>query len=306
MDRRESNYKHDSSLNNASSQQTRSSRNANLYREVYGKYDTNDNLPLEDNTQKIDMVKLRELVSSSKSSNIPKKEEVIKEDLNILEQRKRRIDEQKLYDINEILEKAKYENSKLKDNRKPTLKPRKDLLATLESTELSLDDINEAKRIYEETTIKDGIEEKLTITREIKIKDIEEVKNKDDNISMMDTNSLSLDLFEDLKPTENTITTKPINEEEVEIKKVISTIKSDIHSSDTTDIDIIKNTSINSNNDFFTSSYNFSESDFADSEDDFFDKPKKGGFFKIFFLCFVIIALKAVIVYFVINYGLGI
>ena len=306
MDRRESNYKHDSSLNNASSQQTRSSRNANLYREVYGKYDTNDNLPLEDNTQKIDMVKLRELVSSSKSSNIPKKEEVIKEDLNILEQRKRRIDEQKLYDINEILEKAKYENSKLKDNRKPTLKPRKDLLATLESTELSLDDINEAKRIYEETTIKDGIEEKLTITREIKIKDIEEVKNKDDNISMMDTNSLSLDLFEDLKPTENTITTKPINEEEVEIKKVISTIKSDIHSSDTTDIDIIKNTSINSNNDFFTSSYNFSESDFADSEDDFFDKPKKGGFFKTFFLCFVIIALIAVIVYFVINDGLGI
>ena len=172
MDRRESNYKRDTSLNNASSQQTRSSRNANLYREVYGKYDSNDNLPLEDNTQKIDMVKLRELVSSSKSSNIPKKEEVIKEDLNILEQRKRRIDEQKLYDINEILEKAKYENSKLKDNRKPTLKPRKDLLATLESTELSLDDINEAKRIYEETTIKDGIEEKLTITREIKIKDI--------------------------------------------------------------------------------------------------------------------------------------
>ena len=122
----------------------------------------------------------------------------------------------------------------------------------------------------------------------------------------MDTNSLSLDLFDDLKPTENTITTKPIKEEEVEIKKVISTIKSDIHSSDTTDIDIIKNTSTGSNNDFFTSSYNFSESDFADSEDDFFDKPKKGGFFKIFFLCFIIIALIAVIVYFVINYGLGI
>jgi 16S rRNA G527 N7-methylase RsmG len=79
------------------------------------------------------------------NDRISKEEYQIKESLNILEQRKRCIDEQKLYDINKILEKAKYENNKIKEPISATSKKRKNLLSTLESTELSLEEINEAK-----------------------------------------------------------------------------------------------------------------------------------------------------------------
>ena len=44
------------------SSSTRSSRNARLYKQVYGKYENLDNLPLEDNTDEIDMERLRELL----------------------------------------------------------------------------------------------------------------------------------------------------------------------------------------------------------------------------------------------------
>ena len=77
---------------------SRSSRNSKLYRSVYGKYQDLDNLPIEDNTDEIDMDKLKELVS-----NMNNKENKIQHNnynLNILEQRKRNIDEQKVYDIN--------------------------------------------------------------------------------------------------------------------------------------------------------------------------------------------------------------
>ena len=89
--------------------ETRSSRNAKLYRDVYGDYDELDNLPVEDNADEIDIKKLRELVLGSEQSEDSKQ---IKENLNVLEQKKRIIDEQKIYDINKILEKAKYENNK--------------------------------------------------------------------------------------------------------------------------------------------------------------------------------------------------
>ena len=85
--------------NNINSTPTRSSRNKRLYKEVYGKYNDLENLPLEDNTDEIDMAKLKELVLSEQKS----KSNTIKENLNILEQRKRNIDEQKVYDINKIL-----------------------------------------------------------------------------------------------------------------------------------------------------------------------------------------------------------
>ena len=117
--------------NNINSTPTRSSRNKRLYKEVYGKYNDLENLPLEDNTDEIDMAKLKELVLSEQKS----KSNTIKENLNILEQRKRNIDEQKVYDINKILEKAKYENDKLKETTQSIPKVNKQILNTLQSTE---------------------------------------------------------------------------------------------------------------------------------------------------------------------------
>lgn len=301
---------------NDNQNQTRSSRNAKLYKQVYGSYDDLENLPLEDNTNEIDMAKLRELVLNN---NIEKDKEVLKDNLNILEQRKRRIGEQKLYDINKILEKAKYENNKLKETASSIKKPKTDLLATLKSTELSLDEINQAKAKYQEMlnkeeknlTSQDNLsitkETDLSITREMKYKDLnniieEETKNEDIKYN---TNSLSLDLFEDLKPTGNTIITKPITSDLMN-KIDTSKIESDIHSGDTRDIDIIKNVSYTKEkeSDFFTNAYEFSKEDFAD-EDDFFAPPKKGGLFKILLLVLAIVVFVGVIIYFIGTYGMG-
>ena len=68
---------------------TRSDRNVRLYREVYGKYDTLENLPLEDNTNEIDMYQLEEILHDNSSR---KEKEDITRKLDILEQKKRNID----------------------------------------------------------------------------------------------------------------------------------------------------------------------------------------------------------------------
>lgn len=280
-------------FDNNSINATRSSRNARLYREVYGKYEDLDNLPIEDNTNEIDMEKLREIVLNN---NNTKETEQIKENLNILEQRKRRIDEQKLYDINKILEKAKYENNKLKEPTKINPKPKKNLLTTLGSTELSLEEIEKAKERYQGKILKKNtnVEDSLSITREIKYKNL----TKDEEIEEENSN----DLFDDLMGTENTITTKPITSD-----IDISEVKSDIHSGDTRDIDIIKDPDNSTASDFFTNVYEFSKKDFQDaSDDDFFDEPKKGGCFKIILLLLLVFILSGVIVYFIIKYGQGI
>lgn len=284
---------------------TRSDRNAKLYRQIYGKYNDLDNLPLDDNTDEIDMEKLKELVYSHNK----KEEKALHENLNILEQRKRIIDEQRVYDINKILEKAKYENNKLKGNSSSYSKPDTSRLSLLESTELSLSDIKRASKEYSNSNDKTQFdeelvrmqEEKLSMTRELKYQNLvqdEPEERKSSNIDLS-TKELSLDLFEDLKPTGNTITTKPIREEDIEIKQ----IEGNFRSSDTRDIDIIKNKEDTKENDFFTSSYHFSKNDFAD--DDFYDQEKKSGVFKILLLILAIIVFVGVIVYFVGTYGIG-
>lgn len=272
---------------------SRSSRNKKLYKEVYGRFENNDNLPLEDNTDEIDMARLKELVLSKSRGN----NEEIREHLNVLEQRKRNIDEQKVYDINKILEKAKYENDKLKENTSSIPKVNRQILSTLQSTELSLEEIKEASSRYgglentskESTLVKDEVEEKLSMTRELKYqnlsKEVESVEEKD----------FSLDLFDDLKPMGNTITTKPIKDNE------------DINftSSDTKDIDIIKKDD-KIKNDFFTNSYEFSKKDFMQVDDDFSDLNKGSGILKIILLFLLIFILGGVIAYFILNYGIGV
>lgn len=291
--------------NNINSTPTRSSRNKRLYKEVYGKYNDLENLPLEDNTDEIDMAKLKELVLSEQKS----KSNTIKENLNILEQRKRNIDEQKVYDINKILEKAKYENDKLKETTQSIPKVNKQILNTLQSTELSLEELKKASKNYQsyqndekivnlntkeeqqpEEQLK-KIENDLSMTRELKYQNLSLEENSQEQDS-----DLSLDLFSDLKPTENTIVTKPIKEETEPTNQI----------KDNSDIDIIKPSVAPVNDDFFTSSYEFSKKDFMQVDDDFSDLNKKGGILKIILLFLMIFIVGGVITYFVITYGIGV
>lgn len=311
MDSRSNRYYAESG--NDSILSTRSSRNKKLYKEVYGKYNDLDNLPLEDNTDEIDMAKLKELVLSENKQ----KENIVPENLNIIEQRKRNIDEQKVYDINKILEKAKYENDKLKETTQSIPRINKQILNTLQSTELSLEELKKASNHYQnkeniveiEKTEKQeeqvsplkeqsfDKEKELSMTRELKYQNLAQEEENS-------TNDLSLDLFSDLKPTGNTIITKPIHEEKNENG---STGKSKMNSgTDNSDIDIIKPSVSAANDDFFTSSYEFSKKDFMQVDDDFSDLNQKGGILKIILLFLMIFIVGGVITYFVITYGIGV
>ena len=308
MDSRSNRYYTENNDDNIPS--TRSSRNKKLYKEVYGRYNDLDNLPLEDNTDEIDMAKLKELVLAEKKQ----KDSSIKENLNIIEQRKRNIDEQKVYDINKILEKAKYENDKLKETTQSMPRVNKQILNTLQSTELSLEELKKASKSYQnKENIVDldheeeqpsqpsvnSLENDLSMTRELKYQNLAQEEGKKES-----EDNLSLDLFSDLKPTGNTIITKPIHEEEVNQdqkgKDLVTTEE------DNSDIDIIKPSIAPTNDDFFTSSYEFSKKDFMQVDDDFSDLNQKGGILKIILLFLMIFIVGGVITYFVITYGIGV
>lgn len=311
MDSRSNRYYTENNIDSIPS--TRSSRNKKLYKEVYGKYNDLDNLPLEDNTDEIDMAKLKELVLSERKQ----KDNPIKENLNIIEQRKRNIDEQKVYDINKILEKAKYENDKLKETTQSIPKVNKQILNTLQSTELSLEELKKASKSYQNyqnnenivdlnheeeqasQSQSDSLENDLSMTRELKYQNLAQEENQEEPQA-----DLSLDLFSDLKPTGNTIITKPIREEEVTPhQKETPAITSE---KDNSDIDIIKPSVAPINDDFFTSSYEFSKKDFMQVDDDFSDLNQKGSILKIILLFLMIFIVGGVITYFVITYGIGV
>lgn len=282
---------------------SRSARNARLYKEVYGKYDNLNNLPLEDNTDEIDMNKLQEILDKSDIDKYRKRQEETRQ-YNVIEQRKRNIDEQRLYDINKILEKAKYENNKLKDVG-DTNKVDTSILSTLQKREISVDELNDTYK--EEKKKEDELSKKeddLSMTRELKFKELsEETKNGNPLLEhVMPNNDLSLELFEDLKPTENTIITKPVvpKNDDTKTNQYILSEKIDVHSGDTSDIDIIKlPEKEEDNNDFFTNTYEFKDNDFFDGS------TKSTNILKIILLFLAIIVFAGVIAYFVITYGIG-
>ena len=82
-----------------------------------------------------------------------------------------------------------------------------------------------------------------------------------------------------------------------------------MNTSDTTDIDIIKEPVQikkdvkNVDNDFFTSSYEFSRKDFVDYDDD--ENSKSNNILKIILLVLAIFVFSGVIAYFVLNYGIN-
>lgn len=307
---------HDSNTNRAMS---RSDRNSKLYRKVTGKYQDLDNLPLEDNTDEIDIDSLKQLLTRSEMPTRMHRDNL---DLDILETRKRNIDNEKVHDINKLLEKARYENKKIREPENSNIiNNSKSILETLGN-------------VYEDNFIKgEDKKDKVESTDEKKVSKMEmtrEMKNLTKSIAenslisqVMPDNNLSLEMFSDLKPSENTIVTEPIKDEVKEEKKFNTVdlktqefkLKNDgvpffpMGSSETSDIDIIKEP-VNAtkdikkiDNDFFTSSYEFSKKDFTDDDDD--DDSGIGNVVKVILLIISIIVFAGVIAYFVLNYGIN-
>lgn len=275
---------------------SRSNKNSKLYREVYGKYEGVDNLPIEDNTDEIDMARLRELVYNNEGTVEHKN---IRESLDVIDTKKRNFDKERMYDINKILEKAKYENNKLKEPISE-VKSSKKILSTLQSDFLGSEDVADNGKSYNTYSDCDN----MYMTREFKFKELNDKISELNASKECDMNKsdeeLSLDLFEDLKPVGNTVITKPIVDS--------SNYKGDMHSSDTRDIDIIKPVASVKDESFFTGSYEFSKKDFdVKDSDDFFDEKKTGGnVLQIFLLLVAILVFSFVIVYFVFTYGIGV
>ena len=306
---------------NSRATMSRSNRNARLYQQIEDNYQDFDNLPVESNTNEIDMEKLKEMLNKKEEKKRTFTNEI---DLELLEKKKSNISDKKIYDINKLLEKAKYENNKIKEPENKIMKNSKSILSTLEGSELSISDIKRACQKYDEPkevkvsdiNLENNMDnenekqDELSLTREMKY--------RTRNISLdpminqvMPDNDLSLDLLSDLKPTENTIVTKPITDSTIQKhpEEIDNSLKDDNQPSkqqdffpkntDTSDIDVIKEQS-KVDSDFFTSSYHFSKKDFTD--DDFFDEKDGSNIGKIVLLVCAILIFLAVIYYFITNF----
>lgn len=173
---------------------SRSKRNASLYKEIYDDFDNLEDLPVSNNTNEIDISNLKSLIGNDLPDS--KKEDKELEIREIDNQREN--DEDRIYDINTLLEKAKEENAKIK---KDVIIDRSipNYLAKLDSDILTKEIISNY----------DGEEDDDTPI----IKETDLVTSSSISVSM-NTASLSLDILSDLKPSGNTMVTDPIIEDE--------------------------------------------------------------------------------------------
>lgn len=174
----------------------RSKKNATLYKEIYGNYSDLEDLPIPENTNEIEIDSLNSIVGSRVSK---RKEEVKNQDYELEDLEDNHEDSEKVYDINELLEKAKVENAKVK--KEVTVnKNMPNYLANLESDKSTKDIISK----YDGNDDDD-----MPIIKEVVIE--EEVNDKKGD------STLSLDILSDLKPSGNTLVSEPmITEEDIE------------------------------------------------------------------------------------------
>lgn len=174
----------------------RSKKNATLYKEIYGNYSDLEDLSIPENTNEIEIDSLNSIVGSRVSK---RKEEVKNQDYELEDLEDNHEDSEKVYDINELLEKAKVENAKVK--KEVTVnKNMPNYLANLESDKSTKDIISK----YDGNDDDD-----MPIIKEVVIE--EEVNDKKGD------STLSLDILSDLKPSGNTLVSEPmITEEDIE------------------------------------------------------------------------------------------
>ncbi len=171
----------------------RSKKNATLYKEIYGNYSDLEDLPIPENTNEIEIDSLNSIVGSRVSK---RKEEVKNQDYELEDLEDNHEDSEKVYDINELLEKAKVENAKVK--KEVTVnKNMPNYLANLESDKSTKDIISK----YDGNDDDD-----MPIVKEVVIE--EEVNDKKGD------STLSLDILSDLKPSGNTLVSEPMITEE--------------------------------------------------------------------------------------------
>lgn len=281
----------------------RSSKNVNLYREVYQDYNSLDNLPIPDNTNEIDIPELKKIMHNNDEMDLAKTREMkfVNLEKDILEKNdKEEPPIKKIHDINKLLEYAKNENNKLKEqssNHENTSNYK--LLQTLENKVLTKEDLMvNVNKSTPNNIVKseDGFSnnEEENIELKYQTKKISVNPSIDQIITNDSTSSLSLDILSDLKPNGDTGVTKPVKnnqKDKTPLDDNVNIIKDDL----------IEDDDENDNSPFYTDTYKFSKKDF---DDDFFDNKSKGNYvFKIILLILFIILCVIAILYFISNYG---
>lgn len=166
----------------------RSKKNADLYKKVYGNYDDFENLPIPDNINGVEIENLKSLADTRSSK---RKELIESQNFDLEEESSLLYNEEKVYDINTLLEIAKEENAKIKKENIVN-KTIPNYLVNLESDKTTRDIISKY----------DGdIDDDLPIIKEV---------NFIDNDSS--SSNLSLDILSDLKPSGNTMVSEPLTE----------------------------------------------------------------------------------------------
>lgn len=242
---------------------SRSKKNANLYKEVYGSYGNMEHLPVSENSSEISMSDLQNMVSSREQY---KKAKMVEEFTNTSvklkeEPKEAKVTAKKVYDINELIEKARSENAKAKEMLSNTSK-QPNFLQTLEVSPEALNRIKE--------------------------------KSNGDNKINSSTESFPLDLLSDLKPSGNTVVMEPMSDtpkSEMDDIPIDSTfIKKD------KELELKE-----SKEDFYSDSYSFSKKDFFDDSDDILANESGHAVLKV--LVFILgIALLVAIGYFCFMY----
>lgn len=175
----------------------RSKKNANLYKEVYGNYGDLEDIPVSENINEIDIENLKSLVGSRVSR---KMEQIDINDVNVDDNAINYSYQEKVYDINTLLEKAKEENAKIK-KEEPVNRNVSNYLANLESDKTTKEFLLKSDEEDDDLPIVKGI---TYSTAEIRLDD-----------KVVNTSSLSLDILSDLKPTGNTGVNEVVNFDDI-------------------------------------------------------------------------------------------
>ena len=244
---------------------TRSDKNKELYKQIYNAYDEFENLIVPSNAREINPSELKKEITSRQDyhkqkdiddiTNNKTNNSVIRKEKITIEQKQ----EEEIYDINELLNKA------TSDNKKPELN----------TQVLSNEDYLKRLKLDNRRT---NIEQVKEMYDEIKEESMEEDE------SLMKTANLSLEILSDLKgDSDKTLVSAPIKNEELP--------------DDVKDTDFYSNTYKFSKKDFENKDTDTEEDD--DDDFYMEDNGSGKFFFKILMLIFGIILVILILVYFI-------
>lgn len=258
---------------------SRVAKNQKLYNDIsmsdFSKMKPNDNVKvIETSTSRIDLEKIKKYIENNNETEIQSRSVVVKEDINTIPQ-KNIFDEEKIYDINSVLEIAK----------------------------------EKKESYYEDEKHKKLRDTQYDILSKIKLYDEEEPEEKEDLIELNTDEKTLVDLIntvtkkkEDLldelkKGNENTVVTAPIKDEKNSeilteaIKENSKEDKTDLKELDET------NTEIKTlDKSFYTNSMSFSKEDFEGFEELEKNVKKNNTMVKIGIFMLVLLALITIFV----------